>query len=29
MEPSFEKLLALLADRGVRFLVVGGIAVTL
>ena len=29
MEPSFEKLLVLLADRGVRFLVVGGIAVTL
>lgn len=29
MEPSFEKLLVLLAERGVRFVVVGGIAVTL
>lgn len=29
MEPSFEKLLALLADAGIRFVVVGGIAVTL
>lgn len=29
MEPSFEKLLALLAESGVRFIVVGGIAVTL
>jgi predicted nucleotidyltransferase len=29
MEPSFEKVLVLLAERGVRFLVVGGIAVTL
>lgn len=29
MEPSFEKLLVLLASRGVRFLVVGGVAVTL
>lgn len=29
MEPSFEKLLVLLAERGVRFVVVGGIAFTL
>jgi predicted nucleotidyltransferase len=29
MEPSFEKLLVLLAERGVRFIVVGGVAVTL
>jgi len=29
MEPSFEKLLVLLAERGVRFVVVGGVAVTL
>lgn len=29
MEPSFEKLLVLLAERGVRFVVVDGIAVTL
>lgn len=29
MEPSFEKLLALLAEHEVRFVVVGGIAVTL
>lgn len=29
MEPSFEKLLVLLAKRGVQFVVVGGIAVTL
>lgn len=29
MEPSFEKLLVLLAERGVGFVVVGGIAVTL
>ncbi len=29
MEPSFEKLLALLASAGVRFVVVGGIAVSL
>lgn len=29
MEPSFEKLLALLAEREVRFVVVGGIAVAL
>jgi predicted nucleotidyltransferase len=29
MEPSFEKLLVLLAEHGVRFVVVGGIAVTL
>ena len=29
MEPSFEKLLALLAERDVRFVVVGGIAVAL
>jgi predicted nucleotidyltransferase len=29
MEPSFEKLLVLLAESGVRFVVVGGIAVTL
>ncbi len=29
MEPSFEKLLALLANAGVRFVVVDGIAVTL
>ena len=29
MEPTFEKLLALLADAGVQFIVVGGVAVTL
>lgn len=29
MEPSFEKLLVLLAESGVRFIVVGGVAVTL
>ena len=29
MEPSFEKLLGLLAESGVQFLVVGGVAVTL
>ena len=29
MEPSFAKLLARLADHGVRFIVVGGVAVTL
>lgn len=29
MEPAFEKLLALLADSSVRFVVVGGVAVTL
>jgi predicted nucleotidyltransferase len=29
MEPSFERLLVLLADAGVRFVVVGGVAVTL
>ena len=29
MEPSFEKLLALLAEGGVRFVIVGGVAVTL
>jgi hypothetical protein len=29
MEPSFEKLLALLADAGVEFILVGGVAVTL
>ncbi len=29
MEPSFEKLLVLLAERGVQFVVVGGIAVAL
>lgn len=29
MEPSFEKLLVLLAESGVRFVVVGGVAVTL
>ena len=29
MEPSFEKLLVLLADGGVRFVVVGGIAVAI
>ncbi len=29
MEPSFEKLLVLLAESGVRFIVVGGIAVIL
>ena len=29
MEPSFEKLLALLAEGGVAFVVVGGVAVTL
>jgi len=29
MEPAFEKLLALLAEAGVQFIVVGGVAVTL
>lgn len=29
MEPTFEKLLALLTASGVRFLVVGGVAVIL
>lgn len=29
MEPAFEKLLALLADSSIRFIVVGGVAVTL
>ena len=29
MEPSFERLLALLGDGGVKFVVVGGVAVTL
>jgi hypothetical protein len=29
MEPSFEKLLVVLAEAGIRFVVVGGIAVTL
>jgi hypothetical protein len=29
MKPTFEKLLALLADAGVQFIVVGGVAVTL
>lgn len=29
MEPSFEKLLVRLADAGVQFVVVGGVAVTL
>jgi len=29
MEPSFEKLLARLADAAVEFVVVGGVAVTL
>jgi hypothetical protein len=29
MEPSFEKLLGLLAEAGIHFVVVGGIAVTL
>ncbi|MBP7949180.1 MAG: nucleotidyltransferase [Verrucomicrobiales bacterium] len=29
MEPSFEKLLVKLADAGVRFILVGGLAVTL
>jgi hypothetical protein len=29
MEPSFEQLLGLLAEAGIRFVVVGGIAVTL
>ncbi len=29
MEPSFEKLLVLLAESGVKFVVVGGIAVSL
>lgn len=29
MEPAFEKLLVLLAEGGVRFIVVGGVAVTL
>ncbi len=29
MEPTFEKLLVLLADAGVQFVIVGGVAVTL
>ncbi len=29
MEPSFEKLLVLLADAGVQFIVVGGVAVSM
>ncbi|MCP5549078.1 MAG: nucleotidyltransferase [Akkermansiaceae bacterium] len=29
MEPSFEKLLALLAENGIRFIVVGGVAVSI
>ena len=29
MEPSFEKLLVLIADGGVEFVVAGGVAVTL
>ena len=29
MEPTFEKLLVLLADAGVEFVLVGGVAVTL
>jgi hypothetical protein len=29
MEPSFEKLLVLLAEGGIQFVVVGGVAVTL
>jgi predicted nucleotidyltransferase len=29
MEPSFEKLLVLLADAGIKFVVVGGVAVTI
>lgn len=29
MEPSFEKLLVRLADHGVQFIVVGGVAVAL
>lgn len=29
MEPSFEKLLVLLAEAGVEFIVVGGIAVSM
>ncbi len=29
MEPSFEKLLVLLADAGVQFIIVGGIAVSI
>jgi predicted nucleotidyltransferase len=29
MEPTFEKLLVLLAEAGVKFVVVGGVAVTL
>lgn len=29
MEPSFEKLLALLAKHGIKFILVGGLAVTL
>ena len=29
MEASFEKLLALLAESGVRFIVVGGVAVAI
>ena len=29
MEPTFEKLLVILAEAGVEFVVVGGVAVTL
>jgi len=29
MEPSFEKLLVRLADHGIQFIVVGGVAVAL
>jgi hypothetical protein len=29
MEPSFEKLLGVLAEAGVQFVLVGGLAVTL
>lgn len=29
MEPTFEKLLVLLADGGVKHILVGGVAVTL
>jgi hypothetical protein len=29
MEPSFEKLLVLLAEAGVQFIVVGGVAVSM
>ncbi|MES2923859.1 MAG: nucleotidyltransferase [Verrucomicrobiota bacterium] len=29
MEPTFEKLLVILAEAGVRFVIVGGVAVTL